>query len=90
MKVAPQMRDQLGVARMVSGLDADDLRREGTVVLVQVSEEVELGLGRTDEKDLTVFLQCTGDLAKVFVLVVGMVPDAQIDLLGVAMDVRAG
>ena len=43
----------------------------------------ELGVGR-------VILEGMGDLAKVLVLVVGVVPDPEVDLIGVAMDVTAG
>ena len=41
MEVVPHVGDQLGVARVVQGLDAKDLRRERVVVLVLArSEEV--------------------------------------------------
>lgn len=84
------MCHELCVGRMVRRFDADNLRFERAVVLVDVSEEVELGLGRTDKKNLSAALEAAGHLSKVPVLVVGMVPDAQIDLTGMAMDVRAG
>ena len=82
------MGDELSVGGMVRRLDADDLRTELTVMLVDVFEEVQLRLSRTDKKNLTVPLQGARDLAKVPVLVVGVVPDADVDLIGVTMDVR--
>jgi hypothetical protein len=84
------MSHELGVRRMIGGLDARNLGFQRPVVLVEVAEEVQLRLGRSHEKDLTVTVEGAGDLAKVLLLVVGVVPDTQIDLVGVAMDVRAG
>ena len=90
MKVAPQMRHELGVGRVIRRFDAHDPRLEGAVVLVQVSKETELRLGGAHEKNLTVPLQGARDLAKVPVLVVGVIPDAKVDLIGVTVNVRAG
>jgi hypothetical protein len=84
------MCDELSVGRMVRRLDADDLRSELTVVLVDVFEKVQLRLSRADKKKLTVASKGAHDLSKVAVLVIGVVPDADVDLIGVAMDVRAG
>ena len=84
------MCDQLRVGRMVRRLDADDLRFELTVVLVDVFEKVQLRLGGSHEKNLTVTLEGASDLSKVPVLVIGVVPDPDVHLIGVAMDVRAG
>lgn len=84
------MCDELSVGRMVRRLDANDFRFELTVVLVDVFEEVQLRLGRSHEENLTVTLEGARDLAEVPVLVIGVVPDADVDLIGVAMDVRAG
>ncbi len=92
VEVVPQMRHQLGVGRVIRRFDADDL--DGTVVPLQVhvSEEVELRVTGTDEKDLdrTASLEGPDDLSKVPVLIVGVIPDAQVDLIGVTMDVTAG
>jgi len=90
VEVASQVSHQLAVGRMIRGLDASDLGFQRPIVLVEVPEEVQLGLGRSHQKDLTVTLEGAGHLPKVPVLVVGVVPDAQIDLVGVAMDVRPG
>jgi len=84
------MSGELAVGRMIGGFDPSDLGFEWPIVLVEVTEEVQLRLGRSHEKDLTVTLEGAGDLPKVLVLVVGMVPDAQINLVYVTMDVRAG
>jgi hypothetical protein len=84
------MRHELGVGRMVSRFYADDLRFERTVVLVDVPEEMKLRLSRANEKNLAVTFEGARDLAKVAVLVIGVIPDAQVDLVGVAMDMRAG
>jgi hypothetical protein len=90
VKVGPKVCHQLGVGRVIRRLDADDLRFEGALVpvQVQVSTEVELRVTRTGEKNLTAPLQGMGDLTKVLVIVVGVVPDAHVDLIGVAMDVQ--
>jgi len=84
------VRDQLRVGRMVGRLDADDLRREGVIVLLEMAEEVELGLGGTNQEQLPMTGERSRDLPKVAVLVVGVVPDAQIDFVGVTVEVRAG
>lgn len=84
------MRDELAVRRMVRRFDADYLRFERAVVFVEVSEEVELRLRWPDEKDVAVTLEGARDLAKVPMLVVGVIPDAQVDLIGVTMDVASG
>jgi hypothetical protein len=75
---------------MVRRLDADHARFERAVVLVEVAEEVKLRLGRPHEEDLTVAMEDPRDLPKVLVLVVGVVSDAQVDLVRVAVGVRAG
>jgi hypothetical protein len=79
------MRDQLSIGRMVGRFDADDLRRQGVVVLLDEAEKVKLRLGRANEKNLAVTFEGAGDLAKVPVLVVGVIPDAQVELVGVTM-----
>ena len=84
------MRHQLRVGRMVGRFDPDDLRREGVIVLLEMAEEVELGLGGTNQEQLPMTGESSRDLPKVSVLVVGVVPDAQIDFVGVTVDVRAG
>ena len=84
------MSDELGVGRMIRGLDADDVRFQWPVVLVEVTEEVQLRLGRSHQKDLTVTVENAGDVPKIPVLVVGVVSDPQVDRIIVAMAVRAG
>ena len=59
-------------------------------MLVEVSEEVKLRLSGADKKHLAVPIEGPGDLAKVPVLITGVVPDAEIDLVCVTMDVMAG
>ena len=82
------MSQQLGVGRMIRRFDANDVRFQWTVVLVEVAEEVQLRLGRSHQQDLTVTVENVGDVPEIPVLVVGVVPDPQVDLVIVAMAVR--
>jgi hypothetical protein len=90
VEVASQMRHELSVGRMVGRFDADDLRGERLIVLLDEAEKAELRLGGTDEKNLAVSRERARDLAEVPVLIVGMAPDTQVDLIGVTVNVRAG
>ena len=68
------MRHQLRVARMVYGLDANDLVRKGGVVVVDVLDQPQLGLRRTDDQDLLSACQRFDDgmvVGLVFLLVAG-------------------
>jgi hypothetical protein len=88
-EVMTQVRDQLGVSRMVHGLETDDPLGEGVIVLLCEPEEVQLRLRRADDEDLTVILERLRHLPKETMLVVGMIPDPQVLLVGVPMNVPA-
>lgn len=83
------MGHQLGVARVIDGLDADDPRLQGALVVLHVPEEVQLRLRRADEQDLTLALERASHLVEEAMLVVRVVPDPQVLFLGVPMDVWA-
>ena len=55
---------------------------------LQVSQEVQLRHRRAHQQHLTVILEGPGDLTEESRLVVGMIPDPQILLVGVTMNVR--
>ncbi len=88
MEVGAQMRHELGVGRMVRGLDADDPPLERVIVPLQVSEKVQLGHRRAHEQHLTLLLKSPRDLTEEAPLVVGMIPHPQILLVDVTMNVR--
>jgi hypothetical protein len=83
------MGDELGVRRMVHRFDAHDPRLEIVLVPLDVPEEVQLRRRRTDDEDLAAIVEGSGDLVKEPMLVVGMVPDADILLVRVTVDVGA-
>ncbi len=64
MKVVAHVRDELVVGRVIQRLDANNLRRECVVVLVDVADEVELSRRGPDDENLLRILQCRGDLMK--------------------------
>src|SRR5881394_2631068 len=61
-EVVAQVRDELGVARMVHCFEADDPLRQGVLVLLHEPEEVQLRLRRADDQDLMVSLERLRDL----------------------------
>jgi hypothetical protein len=89
VEVVAQVRNELGVCRMIGRFNADDPRIEGPVMLLHVSQKVKLRLRRAHKQDLTAALQGPGDLTEESWLVVGMVPDAQVLFVGMAVNVRS-
>jgi len=65
VEVVPYVGDQLGVARVVQGLDAKDLCCECVIVLVHVADEVELRGRRANDQDLARVPERLDDLVKV-------------------------
>jgi hypothetical protein len=89
VEVVAEVRDELGVCRMIGRLDADDPRIEGPIMLLRVSQKVELRLRRAHQQDRTAALQRPRDVTEESWLVVGMVPDAKVLLVGVTVNVRS-
>jgi len=88
-EIVPQVGDRLRVRRMVERFEPDDAVREGAIVLLREAEEMQLRFRGADDQDLTVRIERLRHLAKEAMLVVGMVPDPQVLLIGVAMNVPA-
>jgi len=89
VEIFAEVGNQLGVGWMVHRLDTDDPRLERVLVLLHVPVEVQLRLRRTDDEDLAFARERAGDRLKIPVLVVGMIPDADVLFVRVTMDVPA-
>jgi hypothetical protein len=74
---------------MVGRFDADDALLEAAMVLLRVPEKVQLRLRRPDQENAIVTLQGASDAVEIAPLVVGMVPDALVLFVGVAVNVSA-
>jgi hypothetical protein len=58
------------------------------IVLLQEPQEVQLRLRRAHEEDVTAALEGPRHLVKEARLVIGMIPDSQVSLVGVTVNVR--
>ena len=90
MEVVANVRHDLAIGGMVSGLDTHDVRGEAWRMLLRVSQEAQLGHRRPHDQNLVGVRQRDRDGVEEVSFVVGMIASLRLLALRVPMDVMSG